>query len=134
MKPNTLRTYRNENSLLVAYRNGDRPKVLMTYHFYARFAAMKAQANLTADEVTNAICSPERIGFTASYDAMLLQHGRVTVSVVLDADGYPTAATLLWRTAEDWLESYGKRPVDGREARADLSHLNHRTTTTRRNA
>lgn len=122
MKPNSLVTYQNARYLEADYRGGLRPRLIFARHALERFAAMKEQG-LTADEVTCAVVTPDAVGYTRVHDAMLLTSRRVTLSVVIDPDGYPLVATILWATADAWRESYGKRPLDGREARSDLSHL-----------
>lgn len=124
--PDSLIGYRDVDRLISDYQSGTRPRLIWSNHALRRFNEMKQQAALTAAEVAEAVVAPARISRTHKYDAMLLTHTRVTVSVCIGIDGLPVIATLLWATADDWLDSYGARPADGRTPRTDLTHLPRR--------
>ncbi len=80
---------------------------------------------ITKDEVTDCVVSPEAIGFSDKYSAVLLSAGRVTLSVVVTISGHPVIATILYRRAGDWEAAYaaGKAGGAGRSPRRNLSHL-----------
>lgn len=124
--PNSLIGYRDVDRLISDYRAGTRPRLIWSNHALRRFTEMKQQAALTADEVSEAIVNPAEISKQYQYDTMLLTHSRVTVAVSITEDGLPLIRTLLWATADDWLDSYGARPADGRTPRTDLTHLPRR--------
>jgi hypothetical protein len=125
-RPNTPQKFETARDLQSAYLSGRRPFLTWSAHALRRFNTMKAQG-LTADEVSDAVCTPTRIGFSRQYNTVLLQADRVTLSVAVgENDGWPVVLTVLWATADDWQDSYRRGAVEGRAPRADLSHLPRR--------
>lgn len=122
MKPLSLVKYRSTQQLKNDYERGHRPRLLFTDHANHRLLDMKRQG-LSTDEAADAICAPVAIWWSDKYQSMLLHGRRVTASVVVGGDGFPVIVTFLWRTREDWVESYRNGPPSGRERRDDLTHL-----------
>lgn len=118
--PQQVQQFLSVRHLLDNYKNGARPWTALSPHAVRRYMEMK----LAADEFSAALIEPTDIGYSHKYDAMLLKNGRVSLSVMLDRDGYPTVATVLFATREDWQEAYESGNFgDGRSKRADLGHL-----------
>lgn len=118
--PQRPKQYNSVTHLISCYKNGERPWIGLSRHCVKRYMEMK----LAADEFSEALLFPTQIGYSQKYGAMLLSAGRITLSVLLDDAGWPSVATVLFSTREDWQDAYESGSYgDGRSKRADLGHL-----------
>ncbi len=113
-----LPSFRSPRALLDAYKRGARFPIQFSKHALERYVDM----HLSKDEVAECVHRPGSVTYQEKYDAVLLNRDRITVSVKLDEEGRPFAATILWRTNSLWEAAarVGKLG-DGRH----LRHLPH---------
>jgi len=115
--------YKDASALYQAFKDGHRPRLGIDQHAAARYLEMR----LGPDEVPDAIEKPEEIGFSSRHQCVLLSHGRITVSLLVELNGTPFIATILFRFQEDWEDAYKSGAAgSGSRYRRNLSHLKKR--------